>query len=490
MARNRVLRSISGFYVWFFRGTPLLVQMFLIYFGTPYLFGVDLFPNDVQLGFISLRGGVLAGIVALSINEGAYMSEIVRAGILSVDSGQTEAAKSLGMTYGLTMRRIVLPQALRVIIPPLGNEFNNMLKTTSLMSRHRRRRSCSGGPGRNVGHVQALRVFLGVAVYYLALTTIWSLIQSRHRAPNRRDRHGPKGSPDCGPGSSGSRDRRAVWEEDWTLMVEIAHDILEAVGGAPRPTTDTVVEATDVVKWFGRVQVLKGVSLTVKRAEVVVMIGASGSGKTTFIRCINHLEKIQGGRISVNGHLIGYRDENGKLVEDREQNIARQRQEIGMVFQRFNLFPHMTALGNIVEAPIRVRGTAEKEAVDDRASPARSVSDSATRPTPTRPSCRAASSNGSRSPARWQCDPALMLFDEPTVALDPEMIGEVLEVMKELAREGMTMIVVTHEMGFAREVADRVVMMDEGAIIEDGTPEQFFTAPSHERTKAFLSKIL
>src|SRR5512146_3074031 len=146
-------------------------------------------------------------------------------------------------------------------------------------------------------------------------------------------------------------------------MVEIANDILAAIGGVPRPATDIVVEATDVVKWFGRLQVLKGVSMTVKRAEVVVMIGASGSGKTTFIRCLNHLEKIQSGRIFVNGHLIGYREQNGKLVEDRERNIAAQRQEIGMVFQRFNLFPHMTAIQNISEAPIRVRGTPQAEAV-------------------------------------------------------------------------------------------------------------------------------
>ncbi len=178
MARNRVLRTISGFYVWFFRGTPLLVQMFLIYFGTPYLFGVDLFPNDVHIGFIGLRGAVLAGIVALSINEGAYMSEIVRAGILSVDSGQTEAAKSLGMTYGLTMRRVVLPQALRVIIPPLGNEFNNMLKTTSLMSIIAVQEIFRVAQAVYGVTFKPFEAFLGVAAYYLLLTTIWSVIQS------------------------------------------------------------------------------------------------------------------------------------------------------------------------------------------------------------------------------------------------------------------------------------------------------------------------
>jgi len=177
MARNRILRIISGFYVWFFRGTPLLVQMFIIYFGTPYLFGIDLFPNDVHLGFLSLRGSVLAGIVALSINEGAYMSEIVRAGILSVEPGQTEAAKSLGMTYGLTMRRIVLPQALRVIIPPLGNEFNNMLKTTSLMAVISVTELFRVAQGVYAVTFKPFEVFLGVAVYYLALTTIWTLIQ-------------------------------------------------------------------------------------------------------------------------------------------------------------------------------------------------------------------------------------------------------------------------------------------------------------------------
>jgi polar amino acid transport system ATP-binding protein len=272
-------------------------------------------------------------------------------------------------------------------------------------------------------------------------------------------------------------------------MVEISHDILAAVGGIPRPSTDVVVETTDVEKWFGKTQVLNGISLTVKRAEVVVMIGASGSGKTTFIRCINHLEKIQSGRIQVNGHLIGYREINGKLIEDREQNIARQRQDIGMVFQRFNLFPHMTALGNIIEAPIRVRGDTEKEATDIGRALLERVG--LGHKADAYPAQLSGGQQQRVAIARaLAMRPALMLFDEPTSALDPEMIGEVLEVMKELAREGMTMIVVSHEMGFAREVADRVVMLDEGKIIEDDTPEHFFTAPSHERTKAFLSKIL
>jgi polar amino acid transport system ATP-binding protein len=265
--------------------------------------------------------------------------------------------------------------------------------------------------------------------------------------------------------------------------------ILDAIGGVPRPSSDVVVEATDVHKRFGRLHVLRGVSMTIRRAEVVVIIGASGSGKTTFIRCINHLEKIQQGRIFVNGHLIGYREQNGKLVEDRERNIAKQRQEIGMVFQRFNLFPHLTALENIIEAPIQVRGVPREEA--EQMGRALLVRVGLAAKEDVYPAHLSGGQQQRVAIARaLAMKPALMLFDEPTSALDPEMIGEVLEVMKELAREGMTMIVVTHEMGFAREVADRVLMMDEGQIIEDGTPEHFFTAPTHDRTKAFLSKIL
>jgi polar amino acid transport system ATP-binding protein len=266
-------------------------------------------------------------------------------------------------------------------------------------------------------------------------------------------------------------------------------DILQAIGGLPSETKDKVVEAVGVDKYFGAHQVLKDVSLTVKRGEVVVIVGPSGSGKTTFIRCINHLEKIQKGRILVNGHLIGYRERNGRLIEDSERNIARQRREIGMVFQRFNLFPHLTALGNIIEAPIQVRGIPKAETIETaKALLARvGLAEKAN-------SYPAQLSGGQQQRVAiaraLAMRPSLMLFDEATSALDPEMIGEVLEVMKELAREGMTMVAVTHEMGFAREVADRVVMMDEGRIIEDTDPNQFFTAPASERSKAFLARIL
>ncbi len=252
---------------------------------------------------------------------------------------------------------------------------------------------------------------------------------------------------------------------------------------------DVIMRATDVHKHFGKLHVLKGVSLEVRQRETVCIIGPSGSGKTTFIRCINHLEKIGSGRIEVNGHLIGYREQNGKLAEDSERSIARQRTQIGMVFQRFNLFPHKTALENVTEAPVHVLGVPHKQAEEEAEQLLTRVG----------LGDKCGTYPGKLSGGQQQrvaiaralaMKPALMLFDEPTSALDPEVIGEVLAVMEELAHEGMTMIVVTHEMGFAREAADRVVMMDDGSIIEAGPPEHFFEAPEQERTKQFLSKIL
>jgi polar amino acid transport system ATP-binding protein len=252
----------------------------------------------------------------------------------------------------------------------------------------------------------------------------------------------------------------------------------------------TVMRAEDVVKRFGRLEVLKGVSLEVDRGEVVCVIGPSGSGKTTFIRCIHHLEKIDGGRIEVNGHLIGYRERNGKLVEDSEASIARQRAEIGMVFQRFNLFPHKTALQNIIEAPVQVRGLAKEQAIGQAQALLERVGLADKRDV--YPGKLSGGQQQRVAIARaLAMKPALLLFDEPTSALDPEMIGEVLDVMKGLALDFQTtMIVVTHEMGFAREAADRMVMMDDGRIIEGGTQDHFFREPREERTKQFLSKIL
>ncbi len=253
--------------------------------------------------------------------------------------------------------------------------------------------------------------------------------------------------------------------------------------------SDVVMRATDVHKRFGRLEVLKGISLEVRKGETVCIIGPSGSGKTTFIRCINHLEKVDSGRVEVNGRLIGYRDQNGKLKEDSERSIARQRTQIGMVFQRFNLFPHKTALENVIEAPVHVLGIGERQAIAEAEQLLERVGLADKRDV--YPGKLSGGQQQRVAIARaLAMKPSLMLYDEPTSALDPEVIGEVLEVMAELAHEGMTGIVVTHEMGFAKIAADRVVMMDDGRVIEEGSPEHFFETPTEERTKQFLSKIL
>jgi polar amino acid transport system ATP-binding protein len=255
-------------------------------------------------------------------------------------------------------------------------------------------------------------------------------------------------------------------------------------------STEPMVKAEGVHKSFGRLEVLKGVSLEVQPGEVVCMIGASGSGKSTFLRCINHLERIDAGRLWVDGRLVGYRQSGDKIYELRDADVCRERSQIGMVFQRFNLFGHMTALENVIEAPIRVRKIAKRDAVAQGRSLLQQVG--LGDKIDNYPAQLSGGQQQRVAIARaLAMRPKLMLFDEPTSALDPELVGEVLDVMKGLAHDFQTtMVVVTHEMGFAREAADRVLMMDDGRIIEEGTPEHFFTAPREERTKQFLSAIL
>jgi polar amino acid transport system ATP-binding protein len=255
------------------------------------------------------------------------------------------------------------------------------------------------------------------------------------------------------------------------------------------PMGGPMVNALAVRKNFGALQVLKGITLAVQAGEVMCLVGPSGSGKSTFLRCINHLEQINAGRLYVDGVLVGYAEKGDKLHELHPREAARQRRDIGMVFQHFNLFPHMTALENIVEAPLRVKKVSKSEALDKGRSLLQQVG----------LSDKAAAYPAQLSGGQQQrvaiaralaMEPKLMLFDEPTSALDPELVGEVLDVMKQLALGGMTMIVVTHEMGFAREVGDQLVFMDAGVVVEAGAPRELLANPQHERTKAFLSKVL
>jgi len=250
-----------------------------------------------------------------------------------------------------------------------------------------------------------------------------------------------------------------------------------------------LVRVIDAHKRYKRLEVLRGVSMDVARGEVVVLLGPSGSGKTTLLRCINHLERLNAGRIYVDGGLVGYREKDGRLIEDREPEIARKRAAIGMVFQRFNLFPHLTALGNVIEAPMRVKRLPRKQA--EQAGRALLDQVGLSHKVDAYPAQLSGGQQQRVAIARaLAMNPKLMLFDEPTSALDPELVGEVLDAMKALAQEGMTMIVVTHEIGFAREVAHRAVFMDEGVIVEEGPPRELFASPRHARTQAFLGRIL
>ncbi|MCJ1687154.1 amino acid ABC transporter ATP-binding protein [Rathayibacter sp. VKM Ac-2927] len=250
-----------------------------------------------------------------------------------------------------------------------------------------------------------------------------------------------------------------------------------------------MVQATGVHKQYGGNLVIRGIDLTVAPGDVTCLLGPSGSGKSTFLRCINHLEKIDAGTISVAGELVGYRRHNGRLHELRDAEIATRRSEIGMVFQQFNLFPHLTVLENLIEAPVLVR----REKVSDATARARVLLDRVGLGAKADAYPRSLSGGQQQRVAIARAlamRPRLMLFDEPTSALDPELVGEVLDVMRDLAAEGMTMIVVTHEIGFAREVADTVTFMDGGVVVESGPPERILADPQHERTRAFLSKVL
>ncbi|GHG10564.1 amino acid ABC transporter ATP-binding protein [Streptomyces filamentosus] len=250
-----------------------------------------------------------------------------------------------------------------------------------------------------------------------------------------------------------------------------------------------MVRAEGVRKHFGKLEVLKGIDLTVERGQVCCLLGPSGSGKSTFLRCINHLERIDGGRLAVDGQLVGYRRQGDKLHELREREVAERRRDIGMVFQRFNLFPHMTAVENVMEAPVKVGSVPKAEAREQAQELLTRVGlgDRAHH----YPAQLSGGQQQRVAIARaLAMRPKLMLFDEPTSALDPELVGDVLDVMRQLAADGMTMVVVTHEIGFAREVGDTAVFMDEGVVVEAGDPRRVLVDPEQERTRAFLSKVL
>ena len=460
MAKSRLLRFIAWVYLWLFRGTPLLVQILFFYSVLP------------QLG---LRLGVIAtGLLALGLNEGARMTEIVRAGLLSVPHEQREAGMSLGLNRVLVFVLIVLPQAMRVIVPPLGNNYSYMIKATSLLSviSIAELLRTSQQLAQSTGH--PLEIYAAAAVWYLCLISIVTFLQHRieqRLARGYSDRTAPAGVT---PTASGSAEAAGPSTQAAAMTASEAPLVLEAIG---------------VSKRLGGLLVLDNADLRVHKGEVLVVIGPSGSGKSTLLRCLNHLTAPDAGVVRLMGEAIGVREAGGGTkVPLSEGELDAQRRRIGMVFQRFNLFPHLSATRNVSIGPERILGMPPAEARKRaEANLARlGLSDKFD-------AYPLELSGGQRQRVAiarsLAMNPEVLLFDEPTSALDPEIVNEVLEAIQALARDGMTMVVVTHELAFARRIADRIIMMDAGRIVECAPPEEFFNRPQDKRTRAFMAAL-
>ena len=408
------------------------------------------------------------------MNEAAFSAEIIRGGILAVGRNQTIAAASLGMGPVLTLRRIVLPQAMRAILPGLGNQAISMIKGTSIASVIFVNELTFRSEQIVGQNFRFFAVFTAAGLIYLFMTSVIALGQAalERRFDHLRER------PVAEPSLSAANERAPLPD----LVAEITGRDAQAAGAEP------FVAGHNVQKRYGKREVLSGIDLDVKRGEVVVLMGPSGSGKSTFLRLVNHLEAVDWGEIRVGGRYVGYERGSGGLRPTRNLARARADARIGMVFQHFDLFDHLTALENVVEAPIRVY---REDAALARARGLRLLQSVGLGEHAGHLPHRMSGGQQQRvAIARaLAIAPRLMLFDEPTSALDPERVGEVLAVIRSLAASGMTMLIVTHEVRFAREVADRVVFMDEGVIVEQGPPAEVLERPEHERTRRFLRMV-
>ena len=408
-----ILTGFSGGLINVIRGIPIIVLLFYLYFVMPE-FGVTL-------------TALQAAILGLGIAYSAYQAENFRAGIEAIDKGQIEAAQAIGMSWWQTMRRVVLPQAVKIVLPPYGNVMIMMLKDSSAGLDHHGRRTRAAGQADRILHLQEH--------------------QRVHACRPDVSHHEHPAHP------SGPPLRKARGPE--------------------------MIELSNVHKSFGKVEVLKGITASVEKGEVVCIIGPSGSGKSTILRCINGLESYDSGDISV----------EGAKVDRNAPSIVSIRTQVSMVFQRFNLFPHRTALENVIEGPVYVKKEPRAEALErGRALLARvGLAEKADVHPPQLSGGQQQRVAIARALAM---QPKAILFDEPTSALDPELVGDVLSVMRKLADDGMTMVVVTHEMAFAKDVADRVLFIDGGVIVEQGPAKSVLNQPQHARTQDFLRRVL
>jgi polar amino acid transport system permease protein len=485
----RLLSGLAWTYVWLIRGTPVLLQLVFLFDALPYI-GITMPP-------------VTTAILGFSLNEAAFAGEIIRGGILSVSRNQTMAAASLGMGPLLTLRRIVLPQAMRAILPAVGNDAISVLKGTSLASVIAVNELTLRSQQIVAQNFKFFPVFAAAGVMYLAVTTLIAGVQfvlERRVSPDADRRPRARGEtalgrlfgfrlrvPETAPAAAVAAAASASAAARPSRI-----DLVELVGAqAARTGGDGAapfVRCADVWKSYGHRAILQGVDFTVHRGDVVTLMGPSGSGKSTLLRLIAHLEPFDRGEITVGGQHVGYERVDGVLRPSRHVARERARARIGMVFQQFNLFEHLTALENICEAPVRVHG----ERPDQARARATTLLESVglAYHADHLPSRLSGGQQQRVAIARaLAISPRVMLFDEPTSALDPELVSEVLSVIRRLAEGGMTMIVVTHELRFAREVADRIVFMADGRIVEEGTPEQVLERPREARTQQFLKLV-
>jgi polar amino acid transport system permease protein len=488
LSRVSVIRGAAWTYIWFIRGTPQLLQLVFLYDALPSV-GIKL-------------DSFTTAVIGFALNEAAFSAEIIRGGILSVNRNQSIAAAAFGMGPFLTLRRIIMPQAMRAILPAMANDSIAVLKGTSIASVIFVNELTFRSQQIVGQNFKFFTVFTAAGIIYLLMTSAiaavqWFLerrfnIELERPAPGttalgRMMGYGraaavapvsqtvPPSLSDTRPPASATAAR-----DLWLGAISTAGDA-DAEAGA-------FVACTNMWKSYGSREVLCGINLTVNRGEVVTIMGPSGGGKSTLLRMVNHLEGLDRGEVLVGGKHVGYRMVDGVLRPTRDLARARAEARIGMVFQHFNLFDHLTALENVIEAPIRVYGE-EPDLAREKGMGLLTMVGLAHHAHHLPHRLSGGQQQRVAIARALAISPRLMLFDEPTSSLDPELVGEVLAVIRKLAEAGMTMMVVTHEVRFAREVADRVVFIDGGQIVEEGPPAEVIDNPKHERTQRFLRLV-
>jgi polar amino acid transport system permease protein len=477
VSRSPLLAALSWTYIWLFRSIPLIVLLLIlnnlgylyetIWIGVPFT-SITFFSYNTT----RLITPFDAAVLGLTLNQAAFAAEIIRGGLLSVDQGQHEAAAALGLSKWRQTFRIVLPQAMRSILPTAFNDIIGMAKGTSnvyIVAIPELFYTVQVIFHRNLEVIPLLMV---ATAWYLIILTVLSAVQFQV------ERHFAKGA---------LRHTRAPIRALRSPEI-VAPALASPENWASARGRGANVSIHAVSKSFGQLKVLDRVSLEAPAGSVTVIIGQSGSGKSTLLRTINHLESVDEGFVAVDEEMIGYRRVEDRLYELAERDILAQRVGVGMVFQGFNLFPHLTALENVVEAPLAHGASRPQAIADARELLARvGLADKAD----VYPRQLSGGQQQRVAIARaLALKPKVLLFDEPTSALDPELVNEVLDVIKQLARSGVTLLIVTHEIGFAREVADTIVFIDGGRILESGPPAKILGSAEHPRVREFLAKVL